>query len=338
MLKAVKDRLFGRLLPQEFTLGFDDPQTEIVVWLHGKGPPIDVTYRYSVACAAPLTFCIGLGQHASPQGIAYSSLKFCRRVEQRLLGEVALKHAASLSLANSEFIFCEPGRSTNYCLPNHQLAALYFLFAYQRWRKDNTKGVHLSFLERRAMMVEFIRPHLAMLVSVGSRDEGNIFPMNLLGDLGNGYFGLALRTERVAGGLVERYGRLAISSIPLSRGAVAYQLAHNHSKPTFDWSHFPFGLKDSSLFKIPVPAFALRVREMELETVRTIGSHAFFLGRIVSDERYFDGAAFSSIHGFYQSWRLKQAGAEEAEAVLAVDALSKQGRYVPLGREQSRGV
>lgn len=338
MLETVKNRLFGRLLPQEFTLGFEDPQTEIAVRFHGEGAPIDVTNRYSVACAAPLTFCVGFDQKIGPENITHPSLTFCRRVEGRVLGEIVLKHTASLSLANSEFIFFEPRRSRNYCLPSSQLRAQYLLFAYQHWRRDNTKGVHLSFLESRAMMVEFIRPHLAVLISVGSRDEGNIFPMNLLGELGNGYFGLALRTERLAGGLVERYGRLAISSIPLSQGAVAYQLAHNHSRQSFDWARLPFALRDSSLFEIPTPAFALRVREMEVETVRAIGSHAFFLGRIVSDEKYSGGPAFSSIHGFYQSWRLAQASEEEREAAMAMDARSKQGRYVPLGQEQSRGI
>jgi hypothetical protein len=335
MHQAIKNRLFGRLLPQEFTLGLAEPQTEISVWLDGGDTPVDITNRYSVACASPLTFCVGFGRSGDHKGLEHSSFRFCRRDEQRLLGEIHLSCKAAFSVGESEFMFFEPCRSTNYCLSNTELAAYYLLFAYRQWKNDNTKGVRMSLLEQRAMMVEFIRPHPIVLVSVGSREDGNIFPMNLLGELGDGYFGLALRTERVAGRLVERSGRIALSSIPLSKGALAYQLAHNHSKPSFAWDQLPFATRASTVFHIPVPAFSLRVREMELRTVHRVGSHSFFLGRIVRDEKSSDGLAFYSIHGFYQAWRLKRCDEEERQAALALDALSKQGRYVPLAKSRS---
>src|SRR5215469_686753 len=330
MRNAIKNRIFGRLLPQEFTLGFPEPQTEIAVWLDGAGAPRDVTYCYSVACGAPLTFCIGMGRDVDRDRVEHLSLKYCRRVERQMLGEIKLKYMSSLSHGDSEFFLFYPRSSTNYCLPKTQLAAQYSLFRYRHWRKDNTKGVHLSFLESRAMMVEFIRPHPVMLVSVGSREEGNIFPMNLLGDLGNGYFGLALRTERMAGGLVERHGRIALTSMPLAQGAVAYQLGHNHSRQSFDWGQLPFAMRMSTTFHIPVPAFALRIRELEIKEARAVGSHTFFLARIVHDEKCSEGLAFCSIHGFYQSWRLNKCSEEELKTAMAQDAYSKRGRYVPL--------
>jgi len=117
---------------------------------------------------------------------------------------------------------------------------------------------------------------------------------------------------------------------PLSEGAVAYQLAHNHSKPSFDWAKLPFPIRTSAVFGIPVPALALRVKEVEIEAVRVFGSHSFFAGRIVHEEKLSGGLAFGSIHGFYQSWRLKQCSGEGLEASLALDAVNKQGRYHPL--------
>jgi hypothetical protein len=330
MLGTIESRVFGRLLPQEFTLGFTEPQSEVAVWLHGREAPIDVTYRYSVACAAPLIFCIGFDDSVGYKNADHLCLKFCRRVEQQTLGAIKLDRVAALSVGESQFVFFQPSSSRNYCLPGSQLALQYLLFAYRQWRKDNTKGVHLSFLERRAMMVEFIRPHPVVLVSAGSLERGNIFPMNLCGDLGNGYFGLALRSERLAGGLVERSGRIALSSMPLSHAAVAYQLAHNHSRESFDWDQLPYEIRMSTAFHIPVPAFALRVREMEIETVHTVGSHRFFLARTVHDEKWSDDVGFCSIHGFYQSWRLKGSSEQERKDSLAGDAFNKRGRYVPL--------
>lgn len=332
MLNAIKNRVFGQVLPQEFTLGFPEPQTEIAVWLHGTGAAVDVTNRYSVACGAPLTFCIGIGDDLGRWDLDQLSLNYCRRGEQQVLGEIQLKRVACLAAGESEFGLFAPGGSANYCISKTRLAAQYALFGYRHLRKDNTKGVHLSFLESRAMMVEFIRPHPVMLVSVGSREEGNIFPMNLLGDLGDGYFGLALRTERVAGSLVRRHGRIALTTMPLGQGAVAYQLGHNHSKESFDWGQLPFAIRPSKAFAIPVPAFALRVREVEIKEVRGVGSHTFFLGRIVHDEKCADGLAFCSIHGFYQDWRMKRYSDEERKTALAEDAYSKRGRYIPMSK------
>jgi flavin reductase (DIM6/NTAB) family NADH-FMN oxidoreductase RutF len=334
MREVIKKIALGETsLPQEFTLGLAEPQTEIAVWLHGAGKPIDVTYRQAMVCAAPLTICIGFdsGQRPSGKDITCLSLKFCERSGQgRVLGEIGLEFKAAVSVAGSELVLFEPRSSKNYCLPRARLAAHYLFHAYQHWRKDNTKGVKMSFLERRASMVIFISPHPILLVSVGSRENGNIFPMNLLGDLGNGYFGFALRTERVVGGLVERAGHLALSSLPLSHGALAYQLAHNHARQSFDWDQLPFPTMLSTTFHIPFPAFALRVRELKIETVRALGSHSLLIGRIIHDEKLSDGLGFCSIHGFYQFWRLKGRGEDELEAALAVDAHSKWGRFHPL--------
>jgi len=329
---VIKRIAFGNtLLPQEFTLGLVEPQTEITVWLHGAGAPRDVTRRHSMVCASPLTICVGFdeGHRPSEKDLLHPSLKFCERSGQkRVLGEIGLKPQMIVAEAGSEFILFEPLSSKNHCLPKARLCTHYLLHAYRQWRSDNTKGIKMSFLERRAGMVIFICPHPIMLVSVGSKADGNIFPMNILGDLGNGYLGFALRSERLAGGLVERAGRIALSSLPVSQGALAYQLANNHTKKSIDWSQLPFATKMSAAFSIPVPEFAPRVIEVEIKSVRSIGSHRVFIARTIREDKFFDGLEFCSIHGFYQSWRLgKLKGKdEELQISLAGDAFNKRGR------------
>jgi flavin reductase (DIM6/NTAB) family NADH-FMN oxidoreductase RutF len=329
---VIKKIAFGNsLLPQEFTLGLAEPQTEITVWLHGAGAPRDVTRRHSMVCASPLTICVGFdeGQRPNEKDLVEPSLKFCERAGQkRVLGEIGLKPQMIVTEVGSEFILFEPLSSKNHCLPRVRLCTHYLLHAYRQWRSDNTKGIKMSFLERRAGMVIFICPHPIMLVSVGSRADGNIFPMNILGDLGNGYMGFALRGERLAGGLVERAGRIALSSLPVSQGALAYQLANNHTKKSIDWSELPFATKMSPAFSIPVPEFAPRVMDVEIRSVRAIGSHRFFIARIVREDKFFDGLEFCSIHGFYQSWRLSKfkGGSEGLQISLAGDAFNKRGR------------
>jgi flavin reductase (DIM6/NTAB) family NADH-FMN oxidoreductase RutF len=330
---VIKKIAFGNTsFPQEFTLGLREPQAEVTVWLHGAGEPRDVTHRHSMVCASPLTICIGFdeGQGTNEKDLANLTLKFCERDgRKRVLGEIGLKAQVIAAEAGSKFVLFEARSSRNFCLPKARLCAHYLLHAYRQWRSDNTKGIKMTFLERRAGMVIFICPRPIMLVSVGSREDGNIFPMNILGNLGNGYLGFALRGARLAAGLVERAGRIALSSLPLAQGTLAYQLANNHTRKSIDWSQLPFATKMSTTLNIPVPEFAQRVREVEIKSVRAIGSHQFFIARIVGEEKFSDGLEFCSIHGFYQAWRLRKLkrGDDELKISLAGDAFNKRGRH-----------
>ncbi|MGA2596984.1 MAG: hypothetical protein ABSH09_08320, partial [Bryobacteraceae bacterium] len=86
--------------------------------------------------------------------------------------------------------------------------------------------------------------------------------MNLMGPLGNGYFGFALNSQRRAASLVERAGRLALSSVPFDQALVSRQLGKNHRQEAVNWNELPFPVIPSAALGIPVPAFASRVREM----------------------------------------------------------------------------
>jgi flavin reductase (DIM6/NTAB) family NADH-FMN oxidoreductase RutF len=326
--RVIQRIVFGdTLLPQAFTIGLVEPQAEITVWLHGMGTPIDVTRRHSMACADPFTVCIafGEGRRPSEKELGRLSMKFCERDGQkRVLGEISLKSATVIPALGTELILFEAQNSKNYCLPKIHIVAHYLRHRYLLWRKVDIAGIKMSFLERRAVMVMFIRPHPVVLLSLCGEAGGNIFPMNIMGDLGDGYFAFALKDSRLAAHLVERAGRVALSNVPLSQTSLAYQLGANHRKQAVDWDKLPFATKMSATFHIPVPVFAQRVREMEIETARNIGSHTFFVARVIHDESFAGSVGLCIVHGFYQAWRLKGRRAE-LEASLAEDLLNKRG-------------
>ncbi len=182
----------------------------------------------------------------------------------------------------------------------------------------------MSFLERRAAMVSFIRPHPVSVASLEDKAGGNIFIMNLMGELGEGRFGFGLKDSRKPAHMVERTGRIALSSVPFNQGKLAFQLAANHFEERIDWNQLPFAIKRSVHFQIPIPAFALRVREMEVETMRKIGSHTFFVAKLVGDESIAEGEELHAIHGFYQAWRLRK-GHTTLGVSLRADSVNKQG-------------
>jgi flavin reductase (DIM6/NTAB) family NADH-FMN oxidoreductase RutF len=324
---AIQKLAFGdTLLPQEFFLGFPDPQTEITVSLHGMDMPLDVTCRHSMACAAPFTVCIAIdeAENHGNENFERLSLKFFRRDGQKVLGEIGLKPTIIIPVASRRLILFEARSSANYCLPKVRLWAHYLLHSYLSARKVDTSGMKMSFLERRAAMVAFICPHPVALVSLINDVGGNIFPMNIMGNLGDGYFAFALKDSRRAAHLVERTGRIAVSSLPLSQASLAYQLAVNHTRDSIAWDELPFATKMSPTFNIPVPVFAQRVKEMEIKKVYSIGSHTFFVAQIIHDEIFSKELELCVVHGFYQAWRLKDRDAE-LQASLAEDSFSKRG-------------
>ena len=318
--------IFGdTLLPQEFTVGMVEPHAEIAVWLHGLESPVDVTCRHSTACSEPFRVCIAFGEQEelSERYCRHLSLKFCERDgRRRVLGEIALQAREKISLPGLQIWLFAARGAANHCLPPARLYANYLWQAYCLRRKPSTSGMTMSFLERRAAMVTFIRPHPVCLGSVVAGIGGNIFPMNLMGDLGDGYLAFALKDSRRAAHLVEDAGRMAISNIPIAHAPFAFQLAANHFKDAIDWEQLPFATVKSVTFGIPVPQFAPRIREVQVERVHRIGSHTLFLARIVHEERLSAEPELCVIHGFYQYWRLR-GRSTELQAAVSADSINK---------------
>jgi flavin reductase (DIM6/NTAB) family NADH-FMN oxidoreductase RutF len=303
---ALRWMLLGKTnLPQQCTLGIHDPQAEVSVWLHGIGAPRDVTFGHSIACAAPFTICIGglEGQLDRDEG-KQLALKFREQDgEKRLLAELGLRHTATIPTEGPPFHLFEVHSCKNYCLSKGRLWAHYLHQAYLRWRHKSTSHIRISAGAAHAMIVSFICPRPVVLVSAVSGDRGNIFPMNLLGRVSDGYFAFALDSTRLTAPLVAGARRVALSSIPLEQSEVARQLGKNHKKESVSWNQLPFPTMLSAALNLPVPCFALRVIEMQIETIRNLGSHTLFVARVIRDERHGEGQQFSVIHGVYQSWR-----------------------------------
>jgi len=260
-----------------------------------------------MACGAPFTIGIGFDgeQSAAVESGARLSLSFHERGgEQRLLGKIGLRCSSSLRVGTQELDLFQIRYYRNYCLSKPRLWARHLQYARQRRRVEDS-DVPITAREIHAMIVFYICPRPVVLVSVADGGVGNVFPMNLMGPIGNGYFAFALNSTKAVAPLVERTGRVALSSVPVEQASLAYQLGGNHKKPCIDWKQFPFATAISSAFGVPVPRFALRVREMEVETARKIGSHTLFVARTIRDERWADGLQHFVVHGIYQAWRQK---------------------------------
>jgi flavin reductase (DIM6/NTAB) family NADH-FMN oxidoreductase RutF len=329
---VIKRALFaGEPLANRFFIALTEPQQEVTVWLHGAGEPIDVTRRHCEACGAPFVLCIGFDRRRGPSEDQRSDL-WLRFLEkdgpQRVLGEITLQWIQTINSGDSEFFLFRPKSSVNYCLSKSRLEIYALWHAYRAWRKG---GVRVSRMERNAMEVMFICPRPVSLISVTDEAGGNIYPLNVMGDLGERFFGLCLKSGRLPAQCVQKTRRLVLSSVPMPAAPIAYRLGPNHNRPTIDWNTLGFVTRPSRCFGIPVPEFACRVREMEIDQVHKLGYHTFFLARVVSDELLANVPELCLAHGFYQDWRTRQRGVDKKRANAEDAFVSNQ-----LSPEQAR--
>lgn len=313
-------------IPQEFTVALAQPQNEVVVFLECGGMSLDVTDRHTTACCAP--FVLGISVDAARAArilqCRNASLAFLERASHRVLGVIRLTPKGTIAVDQLSLILFTVLGSTNYCLPRLRLWAHYLPEAFTNWRKLSGFDVRMSHREIRASQVAFIRPHPLMLGSLNGSAGGNMFPMNLMGDLGEGHFAFALKDSRRAAHLVERTGSIALSNVPPALCAVAFRFAIHHTRDGIDWDTVPFALRRSRELGIPVPASSSRVRELRVAQVHRLGSHTLFVARIIADDWRTDEPPVHIVHGFYQHWRLRNDKAKLRKSVLE-DALHKKG-------------
>src|ERR1700722_17639150 len=307
--KALKAVIFGSAsFPQQCSIGLRDPQSEISVWLHGLGSPRDVTQNNVITSARPFTIGIGLERSPDPAeagGTPLSLLFRERDGEQRLLGVIRLRLNEVTAIGLDRIGFFEILSCTNYCVPRARLWARYLHYGYQRWRSRAHPGSNVPMVGREvhSVFVFYICPRPVVLVSVVDGNFTNIFPMDLIGPIGGQHFTLALHATSTAVSLMERSRRVALSGVPVEQISIAYALGQNHKKTDFCWNQISFDLTTSPAFGLPIPEFALSVKEMEIEEVRVMGSHKLFICRTEVNHLRSHGLQLSFVQGFYHARR-----------------------------------
>ena len=206
------------------------------------------------------------------------------------------------------FEMFRPVKASNYCYSPTGAVRRRMHLAYQQWqeaRSGRVVDIRMPSDELWALFIYYICPRPVFLVSFQSEGRGNMIPMDLVGAIGREHFGLALHTSSPALPLVEMAGRVAISSVPADQMNTAYGLGKNHRSGDIAWESLPFGITPSESYGIPVPDFSLRVRELQVEFSRPLGSHTFFVSKVTSDKRQAVGPQFFQAHGCYEPWRLQ---------------------------------
>ncbi|RXH54182.1 flavin reductase [Granulicella sibirica] len=305
--KALRSRLLGHPgYSTALDLPLHSPQTEVAVWLHGMGEPRDVTHCHSVACPMPAFFCISFEKGVPEQSLDSPgvSLHFVERAGQRqVLGKIDLQYHSTVATSGPELRLYRATDCISTCLPRHRRWIRSLYFAHERWQARRSGRPQILSLDNRCNEVVFLCPRPVVLVSLFQAGAGNIFPLNLMGRVGEHHFVFALNASKKAGAAVSNHSQFAISTVPFEQAQVVRDMGAHHHQTSIDFAHLPFSLHPSPSLGIPVPDFALTVRELQIESALPLGSHNFFIARILGTQTQTSAPEFHRIHGIYAARR-----------------------------------
>ena len=294
-------RPFIRPLPQWSPVAIAPPSQVVTATLRWDGKSADVTADHTVASLRPLTIAtsIDAGQHPV--------LEYNDSATEKLLGVLHLVRAGSITAEDASIALYQVATGGHRCLTWPRRS--WNTWLQNRSMRKNRSSAHLNMEPSAAqqLMIAYLRPRPVILVSVDTPDHQNIFPMDLIGPLErSGFFSLALRSTNVSQPIMRKVRRVALSNIPAEMKGIVYKLSEHHKEPLQDWNALPFPVRPSREFGIPAVAAALRIQELDIVHSQDIGLHTFFLGRVISEERWAEGPQLHHTAGFHQAYRRKQ--------------------------------
>jgi flavin reductase (DIM6/NTAB) family NADH-FMN oxidoreductase RutF len=167
-------------------------------------------------------------------------------------------------------------------------------------------AVAMDFADLKALNVFYMMPRPVYLVTVIDEGGDNLFPMDLVGPLGDELFLLALRRTSPSIAPMREGRRIVLSGMPARLKEAVYRLGAHHKEAGIDWRALELATRPSPLFGWPVPADALDGRELEVLQSEAIGSHVLFVTRVAGQARFGDEPQLCHVSDMYARWRSAQ--------------------------------
>jgi flavin reductase (DIM6/NTAB) family NADH-FMN oxidoreductase RutF len=282
-------------LPEWAPVGLPEGPGIVHVRLRAQGESLDVSGNHVIASLLPLTIAIG------HDGIESGELDFIDRDSGRALGTLRLQRARAAIASEAGCSLLEVVGGRHWCLPAGLRRWQRLLQA--KWKR--APGFHMANAAIQQLMLFYLLPRPVALVSVDDGANHNLFPMDLIGPLRDG-FTLALRNTSPSVTTMRGSRRVALSDVALRLQPTVYQLGKHHRVARIDWAQLPFPAAQSPQFGLTVPADAQRLREFVIDDWRELGSHTFFRCRQVSDQRLGDEPRLHHTCGLHRDWRQRR--------------------------------
>lgn len=303
MKRLIAALLFGQSLrhcPVALRSSEQRPVRAIAV---GRGAERDVTGTLFPISLSPLLLGLACDGNEAERT---ATIRMEDIASSQVLGSIAVSAAGSIDHAGGRIELLRPTASSVRCMGPGLLAWKYLL-AWRQARR-NARIPHafkMSFADLRALNLFYMMPRPVHLISTVHEDASNIFPMDLVGPLGDDRFLLALRQTSPAVELMRGSGRIVAAGAPATLKPAVYALGAHHSKRSIDWSALPFAVESSPEFRIPTPGCALGLRELRVIASEAVGSHMVFVTSVVTRSAAADAPQLCHVSDMYARWRAR---------------------------------
>jgi hypothetical protein len=311
LLKKMLNRTNGLHFSQEYLcLHHEQFEEQLNVYLVKKGKVCaDITRQHAFVGYSPLVFAITVeisDAHPTVE-IIFSHKKLepgSSAGKQSIMAFLSLKKVYQLSM-NNKFVFFYEG-----VFGKHKFLSKFrqFIISLHNHLFQKIEGnVFLPGNLYKQVQIAYSLPRKISLVTVGSKQLYNLFPSDLHGPVGAGFYVVSLRHNGNACAQVEAGRNILLSNVNANYFREVYKLGKNHMQPLKEREHFPFTIGQSPVLNLPVPENALYCFELELQSSFKAGIHKIMLFRIRNE--YAINTEFSSlshVHNVYATWRHKK--------------------------------
>ncbi len=176
----------------------------------------------------------------------------------------------------------------------------------ERLRRDAPGNVSLPGNLHDQVRIAYSVPRIIALITISEGGLMNMFPTDLHGPCGNKYYVSSLRHGGKASQQVERTRKLLLAFMPARDFQLVYGLGKNHMRDPRPYSEFLVLSGNSATLKLPVPASALRYKELEVIDSFDRGIHRVYIYNVVGEQSLQQGNTLAHIHQYYAQWRIDQ--------------------------------
>ena len=283
MKRLIRKMLMGDTVFSEYSRLRFPGEIPDKVWLEFDGKVVDVSQSHWLLCIEPLVFGVWIGQGRTMDGVyrlrfadaALVTLDLIHRVEEAE-GVLLL-----LRVRHSRLFQLDPIRR--------------WLLYYRYYSRDG-----LTYQRFRGFVSAYSYPRRVRLVSFRDEDHYNIFPMDLLGEVGGDRYVFGLRHTNRTQQRIVKSGKIVVSEVPAAYEDIVYKLGKHHSDSPPAPGELPFKVKCTQGFKFYYPDFVYNYKEIQIRETFDMGSHLLMWGDIVQRVQVNEGEEHSYLIHFLQ--------------------------------------
>ncbi len=205
------------------------------------------------------------------------------------VGLLYISRQEAITIDNEQVYLCKVIGSRNQLPYLYSILMNHAVYACKRKFKYTMKeGKRLHDL-----FVFYIKPRPAFLLSLKDGEDFDIFPVDLNGNIFNDYYMQSIKSTNKAVSIIKKTGVFCLSAVPFGKAELIYKLHELRKKERIGLRNLPFTAYESKELKIPVPDFAISVREFKVERAFENGLYTTFVMKSINHYTLSDELQFA---------------------------------------------